>query len=298
MVKFQYYPANIFAKEPLGEVTLTQFINSIRNPKPQIKELLEEISKEEDKKKRDALKTKLFMFTPNAIFDGVNRGYDNIVDFTELLTIEWDNLKIEQAIYLKHHIFNSFSSCICAFLSPSKKGVKFLFKTEKPKSIEDYKSLWWGLAYHLEEIFPDVDPANERCSQVLFLSHDSEILVREEPTVWTKRGGKHCSVVVNTEFERTGEPTEESTQSCKDKILKIIDNFEGDNGHKLVLSVSTIMGGFIAGGEIEFDEAQDFIFNEIDNHYYLKTKASTYKKTATRFLISGQNAPLTFSKNE
>lgn len=292
MVKFQYYPANVFAKNPLGEISLEQLINSIRNPKPHIQELLLKISQEEDKKKRDELKTNLYMFTPSAIFDGENRGYDNIVDFTNILVIEWDNLKEEEAIYLKHHIFNTFPSCICAFLSPSKRGVKFLFNSIKPSSIDDYKSLWWGLAYHVEEIFPDVDPANERCCQVLFLSHDSEILVRTDSVPWTRRGGKFSTVSVDLNFEKTGDPTEQSTEECKKRIRRVFENFEGDNGHGTIIKACSLLGAWVGGGEIDFNDAQDFIYDEIDNHWYFKSKASTYKKTATRFLISGQNAPL------
>lgn len=293
MTKFQYYPATVYAKEPLGFVTLFQFIPAIKSPKKEVSELLDKIQAEPDKKKRDSMKEQLFMFTPCAIFDGTNRGYDNITGFTNLLVAEYDNISHEESIYLKHRIFNDFSSCICAFLSPSGRGVKFLFQASEITSINDYKSLWWGLAYHLEQIKEGVDTCNERPSQVLYLSKDENILSRENYTTWTKRGGKYSSVIpFDGEYVRDKEPTEESTEQVKNIILKMLDNFDG-NGHSTVLRISTLTGGFISGGEISYEDAEEFIFEQIDNHYYLQKKSSTYKKTTQRFLISGQNAPLT-----
>lgn len=289
---FQYFPANIYAKQPLGTLRLRDLINSIRNPKPEIQNYFNLIRSTEDKKERDLLKEKLFMFTPSVFLDGVNRGYDNIVAFNEVLVIEWDNLSYERAIYLKHHVFSSFNSCICAFLSPSGKGVKFLFHIEKPYSIEDYKSLWYGLAFHLEQIEPDVDSCNERCTQVLYLSWDSEILVREETEKWTKRGAKIGALEVQDyEVDPNYQRNEKDVKKVKLLVLNIINSIT-DNGHSKVVSASTICGGAIATGYVTEEEITDFIYSLIDENEYLRQKANTYKKTASRFIKSGQNAPL------
>lgn len=293
--KFQYYPASIKAIKPLGELTLRQLISSIREPKVTVVKQFEAIRAEVDKAKRDVLKEKLFMFTPSAWLDGQNRGYDNIVNFNPLLVIEWDNLDPEKAIYLKHHVFNTFKSCICAFLSPSGKGVKFIFRIPTPKSIDDYKHYWYGLCFYLEDIEPNIDTCNERVTQVLYLSYDPKILVREDAEEWTKQTAKVNAFGAGNkvEVDPDKEPTEESADKVKHRINVMISKFEGDNGHRLVVRCSTVLGGLIAGGEIEYDDAEDFIFSVIDEHYYLKKKAGTYKKTATRFLNSGQNVPLT-----
>ena len=36
-MKFQYYPANVKITKSLGELTLEQFIESVRNPKDKIR---------------------------------------------------------------------------------------------------------------------------------------------------------------------------------------------------------------------------------------------------------------------
>ena len=294
-IKFQFYQASIYSKKPLGELTLRQLTESIRNPKPVIKEYFNAIRAEKDKKLRDNLKEKLYMFTPSIITDGVNRGYDNIISFNPLMVVEWDNLHPERAAYLKYRIFEDYKSCICAFISPSGSGVKFIFHTEVPKNIEEYKQLWYGLVFHLEDIEPGVDFCNERCTQVLFLSEDSNILVRENPDVWVKKTQKINTFPTKADcaLDCDKEPTEESTSKVKFRILRIIENFSGENGHKLITGLSALVGGYISGGEISFEEAEDFIHSEIDKHYYFSKKANTYKKTASRFLITGQNAPLT-----
>lgn len=289
---FQYFPANIYAKQPLGKLKLRDLINSIRNPKLEIQNYFTLIRSTQDKKERDKLKEKLFMFTPSVFLDGVNRGYDNIVSFNEIAVIEWDNLSYERAIYLKHHVFSSFNSCISAFLSPSGKGVKFLFHIERPKSIEDYKSLWYGLAFHLEQIEPDIDACNERCTQVLYLSLDPEILVREETEAWRRRGAKIGAIEVKDfEVDPNYQRNEEDVKKVKLLVLNTINTIT-NSGHDIVKRISCLAGGYVASGYVTEEEITDFIYSLIDEHEYLRQKAETYKKTAKRFIKSGQNAPL------
>lgn len=291
---FQYYPANIYAVKPQGTLSLRQLIESIRNPKDNIKEQFRLIRSETDKKKRDLLKEGLFIFTPSVMTDGVNRGYDNIVSFNPLLVIEWDNLLPEKACYLKYHVFNTFKSCICAFLSPSKKGVKFIFRIPTPKSVDDYKYYWYALSMYLEDIEPNIDSCNERVTQVLYLSYDPNILVREDAEEWTKQTAKINTIDLTkkVEVDPDKEPCETSTTRVLQIANKMVENFDGENGHKAIVRISTVLGGYIAGGEISYEDAENFMFDMIDEHYYFSLKANTYKKTTTRFLNSGQNAPL------
>lgn len=298
--KFQYYTSSIKAIKPLGHITLNQLISSIRSPKAFIIKQFEAIRNEEDKQKRDSLKEKLYMFTPSVWLDGNNRGYDNIISFNPILVIEWDNLDSERAIYLKHHIFNSFKSCICAFLSPSGKGVKFIFRIPVPRDIEDYKHYWYGLRFYLEDIEPNVDTCNERVTQVLYLSYDPKILSRDDAEEWTKQTAKIDSFKKAQDLGTIPEkePTEESTKKVLEYIGKFVDKFDGQNGHSLVVKSSTILGGYIAGGEISYEDAEKYMTNLIETHWYLSKKISTYTKTALRFLISGQNGPLTLNYDE
>lgn len=303
MVKFQYFPGNIFATKPLGEVTLKQFAEAQKNPKPEMQELFLQIQKageEGNLKLKNELKEKLFFFIPSAIMDGVKRGYDNIVKFNPLAVIEYDKLSLEESVYLKHRVFNDFPECCMAYLSPSKTGVKFLFRIRTPFDIEDYKSLYFGLVYHLEKIKEGVDISNERISQPLFLSFDSELLYRERPKQWTKRGAKQCTVSANTSlvgYECEEEPTEEVMQKIEEKIEKMFEKIE-DDGHNSVLRICTMCGGIVSGMGFPEDRMISFVHNLIANQPYLMKGVTNYQKTATRFIKSGQNLPILNFKYE
>ena len=294
--KFHYYPANVYITKPLGVLTLKQLIESIRNPKPEVKERFDLIRTEKDKAKRDEYKSKLFAFTPSAMTDGLGRSHDNIKSFTGLAVVEWDNIQnIEEAHYLKQYIFRNYKCCATTFLSPSGKGVKAIFKIPVAKDIDEYKEYYYGLEFELRDLIDvKVDLCNEKPLQLLYLSYDPNILFREDPTEWTKKTWKTgCFKQVKVQIDSDKEPTEESTRLVLHFVNKFIDRFEGENGHGLVVKASTTLGGYIAGGEISYEDAENYMFNLIETHWYLMKKGATYKKTALRFLLSGQNGPLT-----
>ena len=107
-MKFQYYPANVKITKSLGELTLEQFIESVRNPKDKIKKCFLEIqaaAENGDEELKAKLKTEnLYYFTPSVYTDGEGRSYSNIIDFTGLMVVEFD--KVDFAEELKHYIFN------------------------------------------------------------------------------------------------------------------------------------------------------------------------------------------------
>lgn len=108
--KFQYYPANIETKTPLGEINLYELLYSIKHPKPEILEVfkqIEQASNAGDKKLKAELKSKLFYMNPCVYTDGKGRRYENILKWTRLLIIDVDNLEPSFAVELKHHLFET-----------------------------------------------------------------------------------------------------------------------------------------------------------------------------------------------
>lgn len=296
-IKFQFYPANIFSKNPLGEVTLKQLVTSFKKPKKSIQKLfleIEEAGKNGDKELKNKLKEKLFFFIPSALTDGEARGYDNIIEYNPLAVVEYDNLSLEEANYLKYKIFYEFKSCCVSFLSPSKTGVKFIFHIRKPNSIEDYKSLYFGLAYYLEQIKEGVDLSNERITQPLFLSWDDNLLYRNDPEIWTKRGAKECTVkydIALEGYECEEEISTKEIQKVLTKLKKRLDAVE-DDGHNNLIKIATLAGGYVAGWAFPEDLMIQFFNTEIENHPYYRKGVQGYQKTALRFIKSGQRIPI------
>lgn len=296
-IKFQFYPANIFSKSPLGEITLQQLVNSIKNPKEDIKKLfleIEEAGKVGNKELKNQLKEKLFFFIPSAVTDGQARGYDNIVKFNPLAVVEYDNLVLDEANYLKYKIFNEFPSCCASFLSPSKTGVKFIFHIREATSVEDYKSLYFGLVYFLEQIKEGVDLSNERITQPLFFSWDDQLLFRENPEIWTKRGAKENTLKYDADldgYECDEEITKQEINFVWGRLKKMLDKVE-DDGHNNLIKICSLAGGYVAGWGFPEEIMTNLIHTEIENHPYYRKGIEGYKKTATRFIKSGQRIPI------
>ena len=195
-ISFQWYQNGIKTIRPSGNITLRQLINAIISPKPEMVEafkLIQEAGARGDKAEKDKLKAeRLFFTTPSAIFDPI-RNYDSIKEFRPFGIFEYDD--IPHCEELRDYIFEKRKDCIFAFSSPSKTGCKFIFLFgETPTNIEHYKALWFGIAHDLDK-FINLDLSNERCTQPLYNSFDSDAKFREDAIGSVVKGYKENSFV-------------------------------------------------------------------------------------------------------
>lgn len=304
-IKIQYFPGRIWLSKPLGNITLRQFIESHKNPKDNIKEIFKQIAeaeKNEDWETKGKLKqNNLYYFTPCVNLNGKGRSYENILKkdgFNSIVVWDFDHIPID-ADEFRDKLFEKYKCIICAYKSPSSNGVKALVRIPKVSSTDEFKSYFYAMSYEMEHV-KSFDNSGQNCCLPLFLSWDENIRWREDPEVWTQRGGKY------DEFEAyTGnfEEVEDVSDEDKKEVLKIAYSIikkadEEQTGHGFVLSSSTLLGGYIPTGYITYDEAESYMFKWIDESPYLSTKASTYKKTAVTMLTKGMNAPLYLKKHQ
>lgn len=298
-IKFQYFPSNIWEAVPLGVITLRQFLNSHKNPKPNIIEVfskIKEAARIGDLETKDKLKQEnLFSFTPSAILNGKGRAYENVVGFNPIMVFEFD--KIDHAEHLKEELFRRLDCVVAAYISPSRRGVKFLIRIPTPKSIKEYKEYWCGLAYHLSK-FEGFDPVNFNLVLPLFLSYDTDILVNEHAKEWTKKGAKIDSFKVSTEVFVAPEDINEKDKAEVTSLIKYLIGRIVDNGHTQVLSVSTCMGGFVASGYICTEDALELLMDCIEASDYLAKGVSGYKKTAKTMFNKGLASPLLLDRHK
>jgi len=292
-VSFQFFPAKIWEATPLGTLTLRQFLYVHKNPKDSTVEVIEEIkiaAKNGDLKRKDFLKqNSLYSFVPSVILDGNGRGLVNIVDYNPVMMVEFD--KIDHAKELKEKLFNKLKSVVAAWISPSGKGLKLMIRIPKPKSVEEYKQYYCGLAYYLSQ-YEGFDGVNFNIVLPLFLSYDKEMLVRENAEEWTQRGGKINSFKV---YEGEFEVPEDIEDSTKEKIIEKVTylvNQIDDNAHPRIRNISTIFGGFCSQYGFNIDEADDLICDLISYNEYMKKNIRGYQKTAKEFLRKGFLSPL------
>lgn len=298
---FPYYSGNIHFSKVIGYVDLDTFVNSIKNPKPRTIDTMLKIKKAELENnialKRE-LKQRLYSFTP-AVMIKLNekRNYKNIIEFTGLMQIDMDHIETEfEAVSIKNHLFENYKSIVCAFLSPSGKGVKALLKIDKPKNIDDYKALHQGMVNTFEE-YSYLDLVTKNAVLPMFLSIDKDILYRryDIAETWKQRDFvKPKYVHLNSEPTQTinTPPT-----SNKERVYKIITkrfNDILDNGHPQVRANALLLGSRVAAGYLSESEAISLGEQMIESNSYLQKNISGYKNTLHWGIKEGLKAPLYF----
>lgn len=292
-VRFQFFPARIWEATPLGEVSLRQFLEVHRNPKPKTVTVIEQIkvaSKNNDLKLKDSLKqNNLYSFVPSVKLDGNGRGIVNILDYNPIMMVEFD--KIDHAKELKERLFNNLKSVIASWISPSGRGVKFLIRIPKPSSTEEYKQYFCGLAYHLSK-YEGFDGVNYNIVLPLFLSYDRDILVREDAEEWTQRGGKiNAFKPFSGEVEIPGDIDEETKEIIIDKISYLINNID-DNAHPRLISIAVLFGGWCSNYGFPIEEARELLCDLISVNNYMSKNINSYCRTAREFLEKGLSSPI------
>lgn len=318
MANFHYYPARVDSKRPLGVVNIEQFVEAIKNPNPHIRQVFKQIAESEAgamaarasgdlfnekayRKIKDNLKQQnLFYFTPCVFTDGQGRGYSNIQYFNGIAVLDFDH--IDNAEKLKNYVFFNYNCVICAFLSPSKKGVKFLIKIPKivrvtggqlaPLSPEimEFKEYYYGLGAEFER-FKGWDGTGQNCILPLFLSYDPDILYRGDAIEWTKKGKVLDAFKASTAPAVRVETDDEKKRRIYENIKKAFDLIN-DNGHPQVRAAGVSLGGYVSSGYLSQFEAEEFIFSCIRANAYLSKGVDGYCKTARTAVQTGLKSQL------
>jgi len=293
--KIQYYPAKIYETKPLGELTVRQLILSQRDPKDRIKKVFDDISraeKEGNMELKAELKTENLFYTNPAVYlNGKGRKYTDIVHFTGIAPLDFDHL--EDAHEFRDIIFNRFNCVITAFLSPSRKGVKFLVRIPVCQTVEEYKSYVYGLAFYFER-FKGFDPSIQNAVLPLFLSWDKDIRWREDAKVWIKRGEKLSEFKeYEGDFETVKEVSNKDKGLARWRVARVVAKADLErNGHPNVRGASLLMGGYCAAGYLSEEEGYDYLIECIEASDYLKKGLAKYRKTAQQMFKKGLRAPL------
>jgi hypothetical protein len=303
LFKFQWYNGNIKDTTPRGTINLEQFISSHQNPTKEILEAFDQIEQasiDGNKELKAQLKTtKLFYFTPSALFEG-GRKYTNITSFTGLAQIDIDGLEPEDAIDLKNYLFDNYQEVFCAYLSPSRTGVKALMRIPLVKDVKEFKEYYQGIENELNWI-SGFDSAPKNLALPLFISWDSDILYREEATVWTKKGELQAENLPNLNSKPPTMPIIEGDETVfksqayfkktsMDIFAKKIQEIT-DNGHPQLLSACLVLGSRVGAGYLSQSEAEQYAEHCIRNNSYLSKGTNGYVSTMRWCIKKSINNP-------
>lgn len=301
-VKMDFYPADITKCKPIGEVSIREFIEAHRNPKPAIVELFTQISDASakgDLKLKNEIKKGLFYFVPSVKV--LNwRNYENIQSYNPVLQVDFDN--IQWAEELRDELFNKLSCVICAYVSPSKFGCKLLVRVPECSSIVELKSYIYGLYSYLQ-VYTGFDPAPKNVILPLYLSMDRDIKWRENATVWDIRGIQKDEFNINfidLDFEATDKLSTEDIMNVAKHVKNTIGLADKNQvGHSAVISGSMIASGYAAQyTNIDEDKMFDYLTKCIEESEYLQKNLSGYLKTAKTMFQKGLSAPLEYKNGK
>lgn len=294
---FQYYPARVDSKKPIGEVSLSEFVEAVKKPNQKIKDVFAEIAKAEkagDMDRKSKLKQEnLYYFTPCVFTDWNGRGYKNIVSFTGLAVLDFDH--IEHAVELRDFLFNKYKCIVVAFVSSSKRGVKFLIKIPVVKSTDEFKSYFYGLGYEFDK-YLGFDGTAQNSVLPLFLSYDPDIRYREQPDTWDKKGSKINSFVVSNDTLPIDFKVQEGDAERIYKNIKKAFDAIVDNGHPQVIAACVSLGGYVSTGYITQHDAEQMAEALIRSNTYLQKGISGYVKTSKTAIQTGMQSNLILNK--
>lgn len=295
MTYFQYYPAYVNSTKPIGLVSLDDFVNSIKSPSEKIKDVFRQISEAETAGnmllKSELKQNNLFYFTPCVLLDRYRR-YTNIYEFNGISVMDFDH--IDNAPEFKNFVFTNCPFIIAAFLSPSKKGVKFLVKIPVVSSTDEFKEYFYGLG-QLFEKYRGWDGTPQNCVLPLFLSYDPDILYRHNATTWEKKGKTLNSFKESLAPVMKIDTTDDEKRTILENCQKAFDKIM-DNGHPQVIAAGVSLGGYVASGYLDQSEAEQFIFGLIRSNSYLSKGVEGYCKTARTAIQTGLKSQIILRK--
>lgn len=295
--KLQYFPNNIKEVKPVGELTLYQWLYSIKHPKESVMQLfkdIEEASAVGDLKRKAELKASLHYLTPATVSDGKGRSYTNVVGFTGLASVDVDGLTVQEAVEFKEYLFNTYPFFIATYLSPSRSGVKGLVKIPVCQSVEEYKSYYYGLLAELE-VYKGVDPAPKNCVLAHYITYDKKLLYRLDATEFNQRGIQIDEFKIQTEECEDVEIDLADVPKIKKLLKRMVEQVDIDHtAHLKIRSVGLLSGGYVGAGYFSAEEIKDYLFDLMEQTVYLHKGMRGYKLTLTQMINRGQLAPIAY----
>jgi len=296
---FNYYSGNIHFSKPLGRLTLEQFVRANKQPSGKVIKKLIAIQKCGDKAERRKLKQDLFCFTPGVLLkDGTPRKYENIVNFTGLMQLDFDGFSSKELAFdYKYKLMDSFDEIVVAYVSPSGLGVKALMRIPVVSNVEEYKSYWRAVADAFKNV-KEFDSATKNAILPLFISFDSSLIVNWGASVWTKtKAEEQTPFTARPQFTAPIELDAKSKDFYKNKTINIFNNKIDsivDNGHPQVVNACLVLGSRSGAGYIDEFECMSLIVSAIERNNYLSKDSKGYIRTGLKMFKDATSRPLNY----
>ena len=294
--KIQYYTQKYDAKnnsyqfttKASGVTDLKTILEIIKNPKPSIKKLVDEIRATKDKQLKRKLKSQLTGFTVQSYNDGKRRAYDNITHFTGLIVLDFDGADVkENAHELKQFLFDSFDFILASFISPSG-AVKCIMRIPVAKDLKEFKECHRAVD-KIFNSFKGWDDTTKNAVLIMYYTYDENILIRENASVFSERIAEDRQPIIDY-----SESLQKYSSINEKRALAYVESiFNGinDNGHPQVIRLSSKLGSFASYYGLNTSDMVYWMNHQIKQHPYLIKDVRGYQATADRFFKEGYMHP-------
>lgn len=275
-------------------ITIDDVIELIRKDSCIISEQTEKVRNAADKKEYKELKKQLPMFTGSGIFSYRNDNPDNLVEYSNLLVIDFDHFHDYQKVIDFRNRLIQYADNLhlyAIWISPSKDGIKavMIHDNENP----DYH---YNLFFQVKnKLYPNTEEFDKNCSDITrtcFICFDPDIWVNPrkdeiapyhfvyDPTIpmpeekkysVSKDNGKVCSSeFIHTTEERKvnsmwqGLWTDKQLINYADKGWRkqYPDSYKDGNRHLSILSRAK----WLCLYGVLFENAKDYLLNTFGRH--------------------------------
>lgn len=288
----QFFTGGITNTQPTGKITIGQLFMEIMRPNQDLKALLERIqhaAEHKDDQLKHELKKQLPYYVPAARVK--KRSYENIIQFTGFMPVDFDKLTPEDAVALKYDLMNH-SFVMGAWLSSSRRGVRALVHVPISKSVQEYKKRFFALKDEFS-IYSGFDIMLQSPIQAMYYSMDDDILMNSNFTTFTKIKEEKLPIIRDN--YKKAEYINDSEKFVYNVIKSKIDTIQNE-GHPILRAAAFTLGGYVGSNYIQKSDAINFIDGLIENNSYLNKKPSAYKKTARQMIEKGALQPIILNK--
>lgn len=233
---------SVFAKDDPHHITIQTALSRIKDGNSQT--TIDKV-REGDKKAKTEL--------PIVCFSGEfeTRADEAIKEHSGLIVLDFDHIDV-----LKSKAILSTDPYVhSCWVSPSGDGLKALVKITNPERHRDhFRALrtYFQKQYNLE-----VDESGVNESRACFESHDPDIVIR---TTSQKFGAFASEKSEQVQVAEKGEFTDYMKLNLACRVVRQAD--EGEK-HAALLKAAKLVGGYVAAGRIEEEEAVRILFREI-----------------------------------
>lgn len=237
------------------QLTVEQTLDRIRlgRSKDKILEIREKIAKgEKIKEEKDSLPFVLFSVgktkeTINRYDKPTHREDASVVEHSGFFCLDFDKCDTDKIIeQLKHDPY-----IFAAWLSPSGKGVKALVKC--PPYIDKHDLYYTAFL----DRYPSLDSTSRNISRGQYESYDPNLWINPNSLIWDKR--------LTEEQRRKNKEKEANRRGAKvisTAVAMVRSSYDGIK-HESLRNAAVLMGGYIATGRVNEEEAIKVLEEEI-----------------------------------